>query len=49
MTAEELYNATRKSWRLSAKRIEHVDLVLCVAEKEVREAYTVEQLSLIHI
>ena len=43
MTAEELYNATRKSWRLSAKRIEHVDLVLCVAEKEVREAYTVEQ------
>ena len=43
MTPKELYDATRRSWRLSASRIEKVDLVLCVAEKEVREAYTVEQ------
>jgi len=43
MTPSELYDATRRSWRLSASRIEKVDLVLCVAKKEVREAYTVEQ------
>lgn len=43
MTPSELYDATRRSWRLSTSRIEKVDLVLCVAEKEVREAYTVEQ------
>lgn len=43
MTPNELYDATRRSWRLSSSRIEKVDLVLCVADKEVREAYTVEQ------
>ena len=43
MTPNELYDATRRSWRLSATRIAKVDLVLCVADKEVREAYTVEQ------
>ena len=43
MSASELYEATRRSWKLSAPRIAKVDLVLCVAENEVREAYTVEQ------
>ena len=43
MTPNELYNATRRSWKLSANRIASIDLVLCVAEKEVREAYTVDQ------
>tara|TARA_B110001452_G_scaffold130957_1_gene108770 strand:+ start:170 stop:496 length:327 start_codon:yes stop_codon:yes gene_type:complete len=43
MTPNELYNATRRSWKLSANRIANIDLVLCVAEKEVREAYTVDQ------
>ena len=43
MSSLELYEATRRSWKLSAPRIAKVDLVLCVAENEVREAYTVEQ------
>ncbi len=41
MTADELYLATSRSWKLSAVRVKRVSTVLCVAENEVKEVYTV--------
>ena len=43
MTPDELYLATSRSWKLSMERCKHVRTVLCVAENEVKEVYTVEE------
>ena len=43
MTSNELYLATSRSWKLSMERCKHVRTVLCVAENEVKEVYTVEE------
>jgi len=43
MTPQALYEATRRSWKLSRSRIASVDTVLCIAENEVKEVYAVDQ------
>jgi hypothetical protein len=43
MTADELYLATSRSWKLSMQRLAHVSTVLAVAENEVKEVYCVDE------
>jgi len=43
MTPQALYDATRRSWKLNRSRIANVDTVLCIAENEVKEVYTVDE------
>ena len=43
MTAKELYLATSRSWKLSMERCKGVRTVLCVAEDEVKEVYSVDE------
>ena len=43
MTADELYLATSRSWKLSMDRCQRVATVLCVAEMEVKQVYSVDQ------
>ena len=43
MTPNELYLATSRSWKLSMERCKHVRTVLCVAENEVKEVYSVDE------
>ena len=43
MTADELYLATSRSWKLSMERCQRVSTVLCVAENEVKEVYSVDE------
>ena len=43
MTPDELYLATSRSWKLSMDRCRRVSTVLCVAENEVKEVYSVDE------
>ena len=43
MTSNELYLATSRSWKLSMDRCKNVRTVLCVAENEVKEVYSVDE------
>lgn len=43
MTPDELYLATSRSWKLAMERCKDVRTVLCVAENEVKEVYSVDE------
>ena len=43
LTPQALYDATRRSWKLNRSRIATIDTVLCIAENEVKEVYTVDE------
>ena len=43
LTPQALYDATRRSWKLNRSRIASIDTVLCIAENEVKEVYSVEE------